>query len=115
MFEEILHQLEELQNKLSDSILNLPDNPRLSRINNNCFILRTTQRENGILLPDFYDYKRVYSFLSIEVKNRIQNPKRCLSFLRTCIEEKRFSSDGISYKLHNDIVSNLKSALGNIL
>jgi len=115
-----MKQLEKLQKAIELSgririqiaarIKSLPDNPRIHRLSDRCFILQF--KDLGCnWTPEYHDFKRQYGLLSQCIEKR--RPETLLSFLKTTVQERSFKvNNNYSVKLHPDVVGYLRSLFG---
>ena len=101
---------ERLRAQITAKIKSLPDNPRIRRLSDRCFILQS--KDLGCnWTPEYHDFKRQYGLLSQCIERK--RPETLLSFLKTTVQESSFKvNNNYTVKLHPDVVGYLRSLFG---
>lgn len=97
----IIHKSALLENKLRDALNDLPDNPKIERLNHNCFIMSSKDLSNKNWSVEYYDFKRQYrEIIKVIDKTSIDRLDKVMSkIIKTgIIEDKR--------NYHNRVILN---------
>ena len=103
---------ERLRAQIAAKIKSLPDNPRIRRLSDRCFILQS--KDLGCnWTPEYHDFKRQYGLLSQCIERK--RPETLLSFLKTTVQESSFKvNNNYTVKLHpmwSDILDHFSGLL----
>lgn len=104
-------QLTDTANKIlleiAQEIQSLEDNPRISRINDKCFVIRSSDL-GGNWSPEYHDFKLQYR----EVAEYISScgTDSLIARIGRCIDQSTIPGKGI--KLHPDVVRKLSELAG---
>jgi hypothetical protein len=93
---------------IADMILNLPDNPRITRINERCFSL-TSRELNGNWTPFYHDFKEQGEFIAGAIQK--MEDKLVIPFLRRIVYNQSAYYKSKWYKFHPVFCNHLKTLI----
>jgi hypothetical protein len=105
-------QLAALLDELNGMIEGLPDNPKINRINDQCFTLRFKDLNTSNWSPEYYDFKRQY--------RKVIEALKSVATIHALEEFRKIVGQGWihdlsmpmrRFKFHPDVLANLKSLL----
>ena len=104
-----VEQTERIRIRIAIGIRFLPDNPRINRLNDRCFILQF--KDLGCnWTPEYHDFKRQYNLLSQAIGAK--SPAALTEFLKTVVQKGAFKVNSYhTVKLHPDVIGHLRSFL----
>jgi hypothetical protein len=100
----------EIQRAIKNKIRNLPDNPRIKRINKQCFVMSSANLGNN-WSAEHHDFKATYRIINREIAKK--SPQIMLTFLTELIETGKIYLSAQKYTLrpHKDVISYLKEII----
>ncbi len=111
----IIKQIQHLKKKLYDSINELPDNPKINRLNGNCFTIMSSDLSvDKVLSPEYYDFKLQYrEIIKCIDKSRIETLDKVLNeIVKTGIIKQSKIDGGYNlFKLNPTVIKYLKQLL----
>jgi len=108
---ELIVEAIRIRKQVADLILGLPDNENINRLNDNCFVMSTSQLSKDIdLSPEHYDYKYQYKMIHRII---IDEPlEKTFLKLNEIIRKGSITYKGNRlFKLHPQVIENLKSII----
>jgi len=112
---EAMRQFAEVKKTLIESILDLPDNPEITRLDDRCFVMQSSKLLNN-WSAEFYDFKHQYRQVAEELRKA--TPENLLNRLREILKEKKirisgtYHSYGYTYHLNPAVVAHIVKAVG---
>jgi len=100
-----------IKKQLTDIILTLQDNPNITRINNQCFIISSANLSNDLCLtPEYYDFKRQYRLIVRIIEEC--STEKAQSLMNNIVNKGsiRYPSD-IYHKFHPDVIKQVNLLL----
>ena len=110
-----MKQFAEVKNALIESVLDLPDHPEITRLDNRCFVMQSSKLRNN-WSAEFYDFKHQYKQVAEELRKA--TPENLFNRLREILKEKKirisgtYHSHGYTYHLNPAVVANIVRAVG---
>ncbi len=100
---------ERIRAQIAAKIKSLPDNPRIRRLSDRCFILQF--KDLGCnWAPEYHDFKRQYRLLSQAIGTK--SPAALTEFLKTVVQKGAFKVNShYTVKMHPDVIGHLRSFL----
>ena len=102
----INQQIEKIKNDIFTQINNFPDNPKIKRINHNCFTIKISDTNHNFS-PKWHDFKFQYRKIS-EYLNSI-GIENYLERFTKIISEGKFKYKDETIYLHPLVIKHLKS------
>lgn len=102
-----------LLQRLRKQLESLPDNPRIKRINQQCFVIMSKDL-GRCWSPEHHDFRQAYRMLAARLMRA--DPAKLISSLRRILADGQFVGD-VSYGrrpilLHADVVANVRTISG---
>lgn len=107
-FKTVAEQLDQLVNNLVAAILALPDNPRITRVSNNCFVLCSKDLGNN-WTPTHHDFKKQYQLIVDTIRR--SHAIDAMDTLQRIINEGKIKDGTNKVNLHPDVIEHLKTLL----
>ncbi len=112
--ENAINELELVCVALKDKVMNLPDNPKINRINKRCFIISSKDLGPEVILcPVYHDHKRQYELICDFIEKAITiNPYRAVKAITDMLKKQRLKiSEGYTQRLHPDVCAQVLKIL----
>lgn len=106
--EEHQRKAQEILDALFEAIENLPDNPRINRLENGAFTVNLSDTGNN-LSPAHHDFKLSYQRVADALRR--MDPRNVVEGLVNIIETGRVGRPGDWLNLHEDVIKHLRSLL----
>jgi hypothetical protein len=109
----ILDKVNQIRNELkqlADSIRDLPPNPNVESLGNNCFLIKSS----NLLFydkwsPDFHNFEYQYNFIAELIETLPID--QVLDKLNQIIKTKHYYHKGNNIQFHPDLIENLKGII----
>lgn len=98
-----------LKTKLENAILSLPDNPKIRRLDDRCFVLSFSDLGNN-WTPFFHDFKQQYKKLVAIIDHA--EPTTITPTLRAIIETGIYYHHGHTYRFNPAVIGHLQTLFG---
>lgn len=109
--QELTLQAIKLRKQIADKILSLPDNPRITRLGNNCFTVQSSAFLNGPWNVAYHDFKQQYKAINKELtKAPIEDTLKVLNRIINTGYVRETST--YRFRLHPDVIQHLNKLLG---
>jgi len=113
--EEMTNEINRLKQEINDLILNLPDNPKITRLNHSCFTINSSDLSKDLVLsPLYYDFKNQYQkIVDIINETEIHEVVKQLEKLLTPNQSGSYwiKYKGIRYRFNPKVIENIKSII----
>lgn len=109
--EKIIHQTEEFKRLFIRAIEELPDNPRITRLDGRSNIFTIHSKDMGLVFsPVYHDFRSQYRKLAEIVRNtRLENIGRVLGRI---VDTGRYFENGGTLTFHPEVIEHLRVLLG---
>ena len=100
-----------IKQALIDTVLAMPDNPKINRISDQCFTISVKDLSPDLCLtPGYYDFKRQYRLIVEIIEDN--GTSRALTLIREIITNGSIRYHSEVTKFHPGVVEHLKTLMG---
>ena len=114
MHDTYLKDLENVKQALIDIVLTMPDNPKINRINDQCYTISSANLSSDLCLsPEYYNFKLQYRLIVEIIENN--TIKKIQKLLNDIIHKGSIhypTSARTYHRFHPDVVEHLKTLMG---
>ncbi|MCK5563671.1 MAG: hypothetical protein KAJ07_00355 [Planctomycetes bacterium] len=112
--EEVVGELALVSLALRARVAQLPDNPKINRINDRCFVISSKDLgPESILCPIYHDHKHQYGLVCDFIKKAIKsNPYKAVATITDMLKKERLRvSENYTQRLHPKVCEKVLKVL----
>jgi hypothetical protein len=105
-----INQIKAELSQLAESIRNLPSNPNVEQLNDNCLLIKSNELfYHDKWSPEYYNFKYQYNFIA-ELVETLPIDQVIEKLYRIC-NKKSYYYKGNTINFHPDVIKNLKGII----